>query len=168
MLKYFTLIILAVIILGLAIPQNLQMPVEGANGKDYNKETFWHYPWGKSVTHKGIDIFAREGKPVNSATHGMVVLSAQFGKGGNIILVLGPKWRLHYYAHLQEIHTKTGALVRRGEKIGTVGKTGNAAKTPAHLHYAIGTLIPYPWRIDKDRQGWMKMFYLNPVDYLDK
>ncbi|GAP68065.1 peptidase family M23 [Bacteroidales bacterium 6E] len=168
MFKYISLVIFTVVILGLAIPQNLQMPVEGANGKDYNKDTFWHYPWGKSVTHKGIDIFAREGTPVISATHGVVLLCTQYGMGGNIILILGPKWRLHYYAHLKDIQTKTGSLVSRGEKIGTVGKTGNAVNTPAHLHYAIGTLIPYPWRIDKDRQGWMKMFYLNPVDYLDK
>ena len=50
--------------------------------------------------------------------------------------------------------------------IGTVGNTGNAKTTPAHLHYSIVTMIPYPWRIDDARLGWQKMFYLNPIDYL--
>ena len=50
--------------------------------------------------------------------------------------------------------------------IGTVGNTGNAINTPAHLHYAIVTIIPYPWRIDGSKQGWRKMFYLNPIDFL--
>ena len=51
-------------------------------------------------------------------------------------------------------------------QIGTVGNTGNAATTPAHLHYGIGTLIPYPWRIDDAPLGHQKAFYLNPIDYL--
>ena len=44
--------------------------------------------------------------------------------------------------------------------------TGNAITTPAHLHYGIGTIIPYLWRIDSAPLGWQKMFYLNPIDYL--
>ena len=84
------------------------------------------------------------------------------------MLVLGPKWRLHYYAHLDEIKTKRFAFVTQDTEIGTVGNTGNAAKTPAHLHYSIVTLIPYPWRIDDSSHGIRKMFYLNPIDYLTK
>ena len=42
----------------------------------------------------------------------------------------------------------------------------NAQGKSPHLHYAIATLIPYPWRIDSDHQGWKKMFSLNPIDYL--
>ena len=30
----------------------------------------------------------------------------------------------------------------------------------------IGTLIPYPWRIDDAPLGYQKAFYLNPIDYL--
>jgi len=42
------------------IPQNLKMPVKGATESDYNANSFWFYPWGKSVTHKGVDIFAKK------------------------------------------------------------------------------------------------------------
>ena len=143
------------------------MPVDGATTADYNKQSFWYYPWGKSGTHKGVDIFAKEGTAVRSATSGLVVFCGQINMGGNVVLVLGPKWRLHYYAHLKEIKTSLFSWVDSGKVIGTVGTTGNAAGKTPHLHYSITTLIPYLWRIDTDKQGWKKMFCLNPIDYLN-
>ena len=160
------LVILAIMGIGMLIPQNLQMPVVGADSNSYNHETFWYEGWGTSIVHKGIDVFARRGTRVNSATIGIVLLTAEYGKGGKFVVVLGPKWRLHYYAHLDEIKTKRFALVNQNTEIGTVGNTGNAITTPAHLHYGIGTLIPYPWRMDDAPLGHQKAFYLNPIDYL--
>ena len=160
------LFIIVMVSVGMLIPQRLQMPVVGADGNSYNHETFWYEGWGTSIVHKGIDVFARRGTRVNSATIGIVLLTAEYGKGGKFVVVLGPKWRLHYYAHLDEIKTKRFALVNHNTEIGTVGNTGNAITTPAHLHYGIGTLIPYPWRIDDASLGHQKAFYLNPIDYL--
>ena len=160
------LFIIVIVSVGMLIPQNLQMPVVGAGDKSYNHETFWYEGWGTSIVHKGIDVFARRGTRVNSATIGIVLLTAEYGKGGKFVVVLGPKWRLHYYAHLDEIKTKRFALVNQNTEIGTVGNTGNAITTPAHLHYGIGTLIPYPWRMDDAPLGYQKAFYLNPIDYL--
>ena len=162
-----TLVAIFVVLgIGMLIPQNLKMPVVGADSNSYNHETFWYEGWGTSIVHKGIDVFARRGTRVNSATIGIVLLTAEYGKGGKFVVVLGPKWRLHYYAHLDEIKTKRFALVNQNTEIGTVGNTGNAATTPAHLHYGIGTLIPYPWRMDDAPLGHQKAFYLNPIDYL--
>ena len=31
-----------------------------------------------------------------------------------------------------------------------------------------GNNLPYTSRIDFDHQGWKKMFYLNPIDYLNE
>ena len=160
------LAIAAIVMLGLLIPQNLKMPVVGASNCDYNHETFWYEGWGTSIVHKGVDIFAKKGTRVNSATWGIVLTTAERGKGGKFVIVLGPKWRLHYYAHLDEIRTKPFAFVTQETEIGTVGNTGNAITTPSHLHYGIGTLVPYPWRIDSSPLGWQKIFYLNPIDYL--
>lgn len=157
---------LTVLIIGMTLPQRFSMPVEGATPSSYHPQSFWYYPWGKSVTHKGVDIFAKEGTNVRSSTRGWVVYCKNIKMGGNVILILGPKWRLHYYAHLQTNKTSTFSLVNRGEIIGTVGSTGNAAGKPPHLHYSIVTLVPYFFRMDQDRQGWKKMFYLNPIDYL--
>ena len=160
------LVFVAIIVIGLLIPQNLKMPVVGADDNSYNHETFWYEGWGSSIVHKGIDVFAKKGTSVHSATKGIVLITTEYGKGGKFVLVLGPKWRLHYYAHLDEIKTKRLAFVTQDTEIGTVGNTGNAINTPAHLHYGIGTLVLYPWRVDKAPLGWQKMFYLNPIDYL--
>ena len=162
------LVFVAIIVIGLLIPQNLKMPVVGADDNSYNHETFWYEGWGSSIVHKGIDVFAKKGTSVHSATWGIVIMATEYGKGGKFVLVLGPKWRLHYYAHLDEIKTERFAFVTQDTEIGTVGNTGNAINTPAHLHYGIGTLVLYPWRIDRAPLGWQKMFYLNPIDYLEK
>lgn len=160
------LAIVALILVGLALPQHIVMPVKGAGSKDYNSKSFWYYPWGRSVTHKGVDIFATEGTPVVASTPGLVVYSGELPAGGNVVVVLGPKWRIHYYAHLKEISTTFLSWADQHQRIGTVGTSGNAAGKPPHLHYSIATLLPYPWRIDRDRQGWKKMFFLNPIKYL--
>jgi hypothetical protein len=47
-----------------------------------------------------------------------------------------------------------------------VGDTGNARGKPPHQHYAVLSVIPYPWRIDGATQGWKKMFYLDPGEIL--
>ena len=153
---------------GFIIPQELIMPVEGATRKSYSQNSFWAYPWGKSVTHKGVDIFAKRGTDVHPATAGIVLFKGKTPRGGNVVFILGPKWRIHYYAHLDKIRTKRFSLVSSKSVIGTVGNTGNAIRKPSHLHYTIKTIIPYPWRMDKSIQGKRKMFYLNPIRYLNQ
>ena len=165
-IKIILIAILSIIVIGLLIPQNLKMPVVGADSNSYNHNAFWHGGWGSSVVHKGVDIFAKKGTGIKSSTVGIVLTIGDGDKSGKFVLILGPKWRLHYYAHLDEIKTKRFALVTQDTEIGTVGNTGNAINTPAHLHYSIVTLIPYPWRIDNSPHGIRKMFYLNPIDYL--
>jgi murein DD-endopeptidase MepM/ murein hydrolase activator NlpD len=159
-------IALLLLLAGYLVPQNLSNPVHMADKNSYNQKSFWYYPWGKSGTHKGVDIFAREGTNVSSSTGGLVIFTGEVKLGGNVVVILGPKWRLHYYAHLKDIDTRVFSWTNKGEKIGTVGTTGNAKGKAPHLHYSIVTLMPYPWRIDSEKQGWKKMFYLNPISYL--
>ncbi len=151
-----------VVLAGLLVPGRQVLPVAGATASDWNHRTFWHHPWGKSGVHKGIDIFAPRGTPVVASTGGVVIGAGDLSRGGRVVSVLGPKWRVHYYAHLQERSVRRGAVVRRGERIGTVGNTGNAVGKPSHLHYAVVTVVPYPWRVRWQRQGWKKMFFLDP------
>jgi murein DD-endopeptidase MepM/ murein hydrolase activator NlpD len=167
-IKKIMLVITAIAVIGFLIPENFDNPVEGANRNSYNQESFWYYPWGKSVTHKGVDIFARRGTSVHSSTYGIVLITSQEEVAGNYVVVLGPKWRLHCYLHLDTILTKPLRGVGHKTLIGKVGDTGNAKGKPCHLHYGIATVIPYPWRIDHDRQAWKKMFFLNPIEYLNK
>lgn len=143
------------------------IPVKGATTKDWNKNSFWAYPWGSSITHKGIDIFKPKGTPILASTYGIVVYTSEGGKGGKAVMILGPKWRFHYYAHLNEFSTHTLQLVERGAIIGTVGDSGNAVGKPPHLHYAITSPFPYPHLFDNEAvHGWKKMFYLSPDTWL--
>ena len=167
LLQWLAFLIL-LIILGFLLPQKFRMPVEGATKKSFSQRSFWAYPWGRSVTHKGVDIFAKRGTNIHPATPGIVFYKGKKPRGGNVVMVLGPKWRIHYYAHLDKIKTSTFSLVSSKTVIGTVGNTGNASGKPYHLHYTIRTIIPYPWRMDDGIQGKRKMFYLNPVKYLNE
>lgn len=160
------LLAMTILAAGFFVPERLVIPVARATEADWNHRTFWHYPWGRSVVHAGIDIFAGAGTTAVSATPGIVVFQGRTGRGGNVVVVLGPKWRFHYYAHLKSAGVGPGELVSRAEPVGEVGATGNAAGKPPHLHYSIFTPIPYPWLYDNGRLGWMRMFVLNPHERL--
>ncbi|WP_333969840.1 M23 family metallopeptidase [Alteromonas mediterranea] len=160
------LIFLVFICAGLVIPEKLVIPVEGASSNDWNHNTFWYEPWGSSGVHKGVDIFGAKGAPVQSATSGYVIYTGELGKGGNVVAVLGPKWRVHYYAHMQEVTVEKGTWLSQKDKVGTLGDTGNAKGKQPHLHYSIVSLIPLPWKATSETQGWKKMFFLNPHEKL--
>ncbi len=161
-------VLLVIVLIGFLLPQRMVMPVEGANVTSYHAKSFWYSPWGKSGVHKGVDIFAKRGVPVLSSTDGIVLWTGELNMGGKVVLVLGSKWRGHYFAHLNSIDAKMFSFAKSGDRIGTVGDTGNAKGKPPHLHYSIITLFPYLWRVDRSEQGCKKMFYLNPVAYLSK
>jgi len=158
---------LLILILGFLLPQRMIIPVENADLNSWDKKSFWAYPWGSSITHKGIDIFAERGTPVIAATNGLVVYTHDGGKGGKSVMILGPKWRFHYYAHLDKIATFSLKPLKRGTRIGTVGDTGNAKGKSPHLHYAMTTPFPYFNLWDANAvHGWKKIFYLNPDIWL--
>ncbi len=158
--------VIFVVSFGFFMPQRLVNPVLDANSDDWNSDSFWFEPWGESGVHKGIDIFKERGTAVVAASSGLVVYRGQLELGGNVVIILGPKWRMHYYAHLESITVRNGDVVHAGDKIGTVGTSGNAAGKEPHLHYVIQSLVPYPQRYRAGTQGWKRMFYLNPGEEL--
>jgi len=90
---------------------------------------------------RNIDIFAKRGTPVLSATEGIVLDVGTNRLGGQVVWVLGPGGQRHYYAHLERYgDVRAGMRVAAGTHVGYVGNTGNAATTPPHLHYGIYTL----------------------------
>jgi peptidoglycan LD-endopeptidase LytH len=155
--------LLLLIALGLALPEHAVVPVRDAGPRDWNAQSFWYEPWGLSGVHKGIDIFAPKGRDVVSASYGLVVFRGELALGGNVIVVLGPKWRLHYYAHLDTARVGAFTPLKPGTTIGTVGDSGNAAGKPPHLHYTVLSLLPLPWRATAQTQGWKRMFFLDPA-----
>lgn len=156
------LVVAIVVVAGLFLPERGQIPVAGADASDWHEDTFWYYPWGRSGVHKGVDIFALKGTPVLASSGGLLLFRGELARGGKVVLLLGPKWRLHYYAHLDQT-VGNDVWFSAGEQLGTVGDSGNAAGKPPHLHYSLVSLLPMIWKADGASQGWKKMFYLDPT-----
>ena len=73
-------------------------------------------------------------------------------RGGNFIWIYHPQSEtLSYYAHNSNVFVKPGDMVKQGDKIAEVGRTGyNAYKkrSPTHLHFSAfhienGLPVPY-------------------------
>jgi murein DD-endopeptidase MepM/ murein hydrolase activator NlpD len=165
MIKRILIALLLVITTGFLVPEPRTIPVLDASSRDWNINSFWFEPWGSSGTHKGIDIFGDKGKPILASSHLWILYTGELSKGGKVVLGLGSKWRLHYFAHLDSISTSAGSIVSAGTHIGTLGDTGNAKGKPPHLHFSLVSLIPYPWRMDQETQGYKKAFFLDPNQY---
>lgn len=110
MKKRLFIVFAYILALGLLLPARGAVPVENATNKDWHMRSFWYSPWGKSGVHKGIDIFAAKGTRVISSSYGLVVYTGNIAMGGNVVAVLGPKWRIYYYAHWQNINANTWVL----------------------------------------------------------
>jgi murein DD-endopeptidase MepM/ murein hydrolase activator NlpD len=105
---------------------------------------------GGKRKHKGIDIFAKKGTPVVAISDGVIISKGTTPRGGKILWFkpFNYPWTV-YYAHLDQHKVKKGQIVKKGQVLGTVGKTGNARYTPAHLHFGIynwaGAVNPLPY-----------------------
>lgn len=115
----------------------LVFPVAGKGNSAI--QSFWGAPRdGGRRSHEGVDIFAPTGRPVVAVCDGFIRESGYSGLGGKIVWLSDPQRRLEaYYAHLDEQYVSTGDYVQAGDTLGTVGKTGNAKRTPPHLHFGI-------------------------------
>jgi len=91
-------------------------------------------------THEGVDINAACGTPLVAARGG-VVTRAGYDPVlyGNIVIVRGERTRRDYwYAHLLRTpRPRVGDRVSTGQRIGSVGTTGNARTIGCHLHFEV-------------------------------
>jgi len=86
--------------------------------------------------HYGVDIAAPAGTPVAAPADGIV----RFADGpllleGNLVLLDHGHGLASAFLHLSRIDVHAGDTVRRGEPLGTVGRTGRA--TGPHLHWGM-------------------------------
>ena len=143
------------------------MPVQGATVLDWNSKSFWYYPWGHNRVHKGIDIFAKEDTPVLAPTNGLILAMGQDSLGGNIVYMIGPKWRFHYFAHLKQYNKNLSGFVLAGDVLGWVGNSGNAQGKAPHLHYSIKSLFPRFWMYDaNNKKAWSRLFFIDPGKFI--
>ncbi len=101
--------------------------------------------------HEGTDIFAASGTPLLAVERGVLIRVGSDTLGGTKLWLVGASGTRYYYAHLSAFAegVADGKVVAAGDVVGFVGNTGNAATTPAHLHFEVhpngGPAVnPYP------------------------
>lgn len=102
-------------------------PIEGTISSTFG----WRTPTTATVPkyHTGLDIAAKTGTKIKSATDGKIILASNEGDYGkhykiqidDIILV---------YAHCSKLYFNEGDSVSQGQEIAEVGSTGNSTRTP--------------------------------------
>lgn len=85
-----------------------------------------------SGRHTGIDLSAPTGTPLVAMQDAVVVSTGYAGAYGNRTVLRLADGRELWYAHQSRIEVQAGQVVRKGDRIGAVGATGNV--TGPHLH----------------------------------
>jgi murein DD-endopeptidase MepM/ murein hydrolase activator NlpD len=86
---------------------------------------------GEGAFHTGVDISSPYGTPVVATADGVVSMAGFMGGYGRLVVVRHGKSGLStYYAHLSEFFVRPNQVVRQGEVIGRVGRSGRS--TSAH------------------------------------
>jgi peptidoglycan LD-endopeptidase LytH len=135
--------------------------------------------------YPATDIFAPCGRPVVAVTAGTVdeistvdsfdpKIDDPALRGGLFASIVGDDGVRYYGSHLSSIDPaiRPGARVGLGQKLGTVGDTGNAKGTGCHLHFGLSPPcgpgdwevrrgILYPWRF---LDSWRAGGQLSPKD----
>jgi len=114
-------------------------PVQGPHGVR-GAVGEYHAPRSGGRIHEGFDVTAACGTPLVAVRNGRV---RQVGFDpvlyGNYVLIGGEgERRSYFYAHMPKpALVRKGQFVYEGQRVGSVGETGNAVGTGCHLHFEI-------------------------------
>ena len=108
--------------------------------------------------HEGFDVNAPCGTPLVAARGGRVVRAGLDPVlHGNVVIIRGAQTQRDYwYSHMKNrTRLRVGDTVRTGQRIGSIGDTGNARTIGCHLHFEIHSrgrpIDPAPELHDWDR-----------------
>lgn len=90
---------------------------------------------GRRTQHDGVDFVAPVGTPIVAAAGGVVVASEYRSDYGNMVDIDHGNGLKTRYAHASKVFVKIGDIVKAGERIALVGRTGRA--TGSHLHFEV-------------------------------
>lgn len=91
----------------------------------------WPGIWSKG--HGGVDVPAPAGTPIRVFKSGTVYNSYYSASYGNVVMVDHGNGLVSIYAHMTARMASVGSVVKVGDVIGTVGRTGQS--TGNHLHF---------------------------------
>lgn len=93
-------------------------------------------PFGKGhVFHRGIDMAAPAGTPVQAVAAGTVITARRDRSYGEFVVIDHHNGYRTLYAHNSKLLVKAGDRVNVGQQIAKVGSTGQS--TGPHLHFEI-------------------------------
>jgi murein DD-endopeptidase MepM/ murein hydrolase activator NlpD len=125
----------------------LLLPVEGASRATLVPS--FRQSRGTRV-HEALDIIAPRGTRVLAVEAGTIAKLFTSRFGGLTVYQFDPSGRFaYYYAHLDGYAAglAEGQTVARGQVLGYVGSTGNAAPDAPHLHFGV-------FRLGPERRWW--------------
>ena len=87
--------------------------------------------------HEGIDLAAAKNTPIHAIDHGIVTYAGHgfTGYGRLVIIKHVNKEYRSFYAHLSRYKVERGDVVKKGDVVGLMGRSGRA--TGVHLHFEI-------------------------------
>jgi murein DD-endopeptidase MepM/ murein hydrolase activator NlpD len=94
-----------------------------------------HPLWGDIRMHTGIDLNAKAGCPIYATGNGTVEAVGWEGGYGNRVVINHGFGFKTLYGHCKTMLVRVGQKVQRGQKIATVGMTGDASGN--HVHYEV-------------------------------
>ena len=90
---------------------------------------------GQRALHTGLDFSADVGTPILAAAGGVVVMQEYHPAYGNMVEIDHGNELITRYAHASHVIARVGDIVKRGQRIGSVGSTGRS--TGPHLHFEV-------------------------------
>jgi murein DD-endopeptidase MepM/ murein hydrolase activator NlpD len=86
--------------------------------------------------HQGIDLGGERGTPILAAHEGRVIYTGSAFRGyGNMVMIEYDQRWASLYGHLDSIRVREGQIVRPGDPLGGMGRSGSA--TGVHLHFEL-------------------------------
>lgn len=121
--------------------------------RPYTITSYYEWRWGEF--HDALDIYVGYGSSIYAANNGVVHkigtgcyagnLSCNSRQGNFVIINHNAGGYYTIYMHMKDVNVSVGQTVARGQKIGTMGNTGNVYPVPSsynpyggtHLHFSV-------------------------------
>jgi murein DD-endopeptidase MepM/ murein hydrolase activator NlpD len=106
-------------------------------------------------SHAGLDVVAAEGAHLRAVDDGLVAYADNGVRGlGNVLFLVLGDGSVALYAHCESLIVAAGERVRRGQIVGTLGRTGLTVRAHLHFELRVGGEPRDPLPEMRERPGW--------------